>query len=619
MVSLLTLRNRLKQLMTKINRKTVRKSSKSKLTSYIRSAQTLFAALLIAVLSAFGFMRCLDERQSSPIEPVEDFRNVKVKQTDTGKGIPIDPTLLNEDKLLDEEQKAQSKKAEVKTLPKQVEKSSKVKKDDETKQESSVTDKPAPIDQTSLKDKTPTAAESTDKTEPILKEKSIEEKFPLYGAAFQFHTQFRAEPKTDARVIGYARRGAKFRVSKRISTTDCRNGWYEISPGGLFACANQGIVVGAEPVSFAPSPPAPFVDKPLPYRYSYITADNTPQYWRIPNEDEIKEVSSLFDKMSAVEKNEEKTAESIIASIPLADTDTSEESEGEMAEIHDPPKQEDTSPEFPAYLHMRMAKGYYVSLDDEAALVTSKYRRTVRGRVIPSDRLASVSASEFEGFLISDPAMLPQVIVVGSGVSLLKQKTQDGPFQTAQKVSHLDRFDYLGEIKRQGKTYIQVGDDLFLSSRVVSIIRPQAKPKNIGPKERWIEIDLSDQSLIAYEGERPVFATVISSGRKEYPTPTGDFRIYAKHITVTMDDTEAGAESYSIEDVPWVQYFKDGYALHAAFWHGRFGRVRSHGCINLSPKDAKRLFTWTGPDLPFGVHGQFATINNPGTRILIHE
>ena len=151
------------------------------------------------------------------------------------------------------------------------------------------------------------------------------------------------------------------------------------------------------------------------------------------------------------------------------------------------------------------------------------------------------------------------------------------------------------------------------------MIRAVKPPKSIQPGERWIDVNLSEQTLVAYEGDRPVFATVVSTGRPGFETPTGEFRIYSKHMTVTMDDTEAGAEAYSIEDVPWVQYFKDSYALHAAFWHGKFGRVRSHGCIILSPKDAKRLFAWTGPEIYDGIHGRFATRDNPGTRVVIHQ
>jgi lipoprotein-anchoring transpeptidase ErfK/SrfK len=86
-----------------------------------------------------------------------------------------------------------------------------------------------------------------------------------------------------------------------------------------------------------------------------------------------------------------------------------------------------------------------------------------------------------------------------------------------------------------------------------------------------------------------------------------------------MDDDGTGEGPYSIADVPWIMYFHSGFALHGAFWHSSFGHERSHGCVNLTPYDAKNLFGWVGPRLPAGWHGVRATEANPGTRIIVHE
>jgi hypothetical protein len=85
-----------------------------------------------------------------------------------------------------------------------------------------------------------------------------------------------------------------------------------------------------------------------------------------------------------------------------------------------------------------------------------------------------------------------------------------------------------------------------------------------------------------------------------------------------MDNDEPGEPPYSLEDVPYVMYFKGAYAFHSAFWHDRFGRPRSHGCINLAPRDAKWLYNWAGPDLPPTWHGGSATEENPGTWVWVH-
>jgi lipoprotein-anchoring transpeptidase ErfK/SrfK len=96
----------------------------------------------------------------------------------------------------------------------------------------------------------------------------------------------------------------------------------------------------------------------------------------------------------------------------------------------------------------------------------------------------------------------------------------------------------------------------------------------------------------------------VSTGRntKESETPRGVFQIWVKLDYSDMDDLERTDvdKNYAIQDVPWVQFFKGSYGFHAAFWHDDFGRRRSHGCINLSPGDARYLFSFTHPVLPPG-------------------
>jgi lipoprotein-anchoring transpeptidase ErfK/SrfK len=117
-----------------------------------------------------------------------------------------------------------------------------------------------------------------------------------------------------------------------------------------------------------------------------------------------------------------------------------------------------------------------------------------------------------------------------------------------------------------------------------------------------------------------VFATLVSTGKPGHETPTGLYRIQSKHVSTTMDDDASEDGAYSIEDVPWTMYFHGNYALHGAFWHYTFGRVRSHGCVNLAPADARWLFQWSSPTLPASWHGIFADPRqNPGTFVFIEE
>ncbi|HMR80110.1 MAG TPA: L,D-transpeptidase, partial [Polyangiaceae bacterium] len=132
---------------------------------------------------------------------------------------------------------------------------------------------------------------------------------------------------------------------------------------------------------------------------------------------------------------------------------------------------------------------------------------------------------------------------------------------------------------------------------------------------------------VVYRGTTPVYATLLSSGKKssvkakDHRTPVGQWRIREKHITTTMDGngTAAGDQPYSIEDVPYVMYYYNSYALHAAFWHRNYGIQMSHGCVNLSPLDAKHVFYLTDPPVPEGFHGSWSSKDTPGSRVVVHE
>jgi lipoprotein-anchoring transpeptidase ErfK/SrfK len=130
---------------------------------------------------------------------------------------------------------------------------------------------------------------------------------------------------------------------------------------------------------------------------------------------------------------------------------------------------------------------------------------------------------------------------------------------------------------------------------------PTAIPSPAEPweidEERWIDVDLSEQTLTAYENGVAVRTTLISSGLPATPTPTGRFRIWVKFRT---DDMEG--DDYYIEDVPYVMYFYKGYGLHGVTWHGNFGHPMSHGCINLPTLEAEWLFGWADVGTLVNVH-----------------
>jgi len=123
-----------------------------------------------------------------------------------------------------------------------------------------------------------------------------------------------------------------------------------------------------------------------------------------------------------------------------------------------------------------------------------------------------------------------------------------------------------------------------------------ASPEGIN-EERWIDVDLSEQLLTAYEGSTPVHSFLVSTGLPATPTPMGQFRIWIK---LRYDDM-AGADYY-IEDVPFVMYFHEGYGLHGVTWHANFGHPMSHGCVNQPNDEAEWLFSFADVGTLVNIH-----------------
>lgn len=130
---------------------------------------------------------------------------------------------------------------------------------------------------------------------------------------------------------------------------------------------------------------------------------------------------------------------------------------------------------------------------------------------------------------------------------------------------------------------------------------PVLRPAGVGPGDKWIDVNLTQQTLVAYEGDMPVFDSLVSSGLWNHPTVTGQFRVYLRFTSQTMDGRRLGYDYY-LENVPYVMYFFEDYALHGTFWHNNFGTPMSHGCVNLPTPAAEWIFNWSGMGTLVNVH-----------------
>lgn len=261
----------------------------------------------------------------------------------------------------------------------------------------------------------------------------------------------------------------------------------------------------------------------------------------------------------------------------------------------------------------RLRPGFGFVVTEERAVGARRFVHLAEGRWLPAESIARVRPSTFVGIELAGRAPLDVAWVVSA---VANRETPALPLHTAVHLTGpclpaLCPTD-AGVIPRSALA-------------IPSLARPPAELGSTRDPdaERWLDIDLASQTLVAYRGRRPVFATLISSGvgrpGSVFDTPVGTFRITSKHPLARMDNLEhAGVAPYAY-DVPFTQYFRGNKALHAAPWHDRFGHPTSHGCVNLSPGDAAYLFDLTSPSVPAGAARVDATPANPGSWVRIRS
>jgi hypothetical protein len=252
----------------------------------------------------------------------------------------------------------------------------------------------------------------------------------------------------------------------------------------------------------------------------------------------------------------------------------------------------------------KLEAGFAIAETDEAVKGGERYVRTSRNTWVPRRDLVAAPVFDFRGAEIAAGSTLNMAWVVEDKVAVLAAPR--GKPDPARAMPRFTQVEVLEEKADKDGGYLRIGDGQWLRARDVRAPVLSAPPAGVAPNERWIDVDLSRQTLVAYEGDRPVFATLVSTGigkeGTDTGTPRGEFRIWVKLKSSDMDnlDDEHADRYYAVEQVPYVQYFAKGVGLHGAFWHRSFGHVRSHGCVNLAPLDAEWLFAFTSPGLPHG-------------------
>ncbi|WP_437337249.1 L,D-transpeptidase family protein [Sorangium sp. So ce394] len=230
--------------------------------------------------------------------------------------------------------------------------------------------------------------------------------------------------------------------------------------------------------------------------------------------------------------------------------------------------------------------------------------------VLPLDRTRVIRPSAFSGLLLPEGVALPVAFARRRHAARLVPGERGGLARAPLRFR--EAIPLSGASRRvAGVDYLEARDGSLVRADDVVRIDPLPRTPAWAVRGRkWIDVSINQQSLVAYEGARPVYVTLVSTGADGLGDPAttrstiqGLFRIHTKHVTVTMDGDEEEEDPFDFRDVPFVQYFTGGFAFHAAYWHDDFGTARSHGCVNLSPLDAAWLFEWTTPEVPADWHG----------------
>jgi len=459
---------------------------------------------------------------------------------------------------------------------------------------------------------------------------AFEREFSWHGVAYHYLSQVHERADSRSRVVGYMRRGAQLRAKSGLRGHGCARGWHGV-PGGGYVCRGAGFQLGSTPQTFEPSPVLAATDNALPYAYAWVVRDDVPQYWHMPSREEEAQAEAWIERQREAERRaaDEVTAPDVDAA-PEPDLEAppglepgavaTQEAAAEVVlpTIEDAGAGEPEPDERPSFLRMRMRRGFYVSIDRLETSGGRRFYRTIRGAYVPAGSVAENEPPSMRGVVLGGRWQLPVGFAYRGGVRSLSRAPVGGALRLEEPVARNTPLPLSAEvITRRRRRYRVEDQGRIVAEDAMRIARRIERPEQVGEDERWIHVDLVEQVVVAYQGDEPVFATMVSTGRAGFETPLGTYRIQSKHVSTTMDDPDAGDESYSIEDVPWTMYFEGSYALHAAFWHDRFGRPRSHGCVNLAPADARWLFMFSSPELPPGFHGMSAGRSALGTWVHI--
>jgi hypothetical protein len=444
-------------------------------------------------------------------------------------------------------------------------------------------------------------------------------------------------PALSAPRLGELRAGSAVARSKDpYSKKDCEGGWYAVRPRG-FVCA--GAMATVDPSAGArgvPAPPDP--GRALPYRYARARTENVPIYARAPspaeqlaNEPDLKRVASQKDQdpLGAAANDVPLDGRGVPTGPPvLVAGGDGIEGGRRTAQSYFTFGSDASAPAFlPAPSEVKagaLRKGSVLavtgSLELESISGLRRFAMTTSGQLVPTDRLKPALGSTWHGVDL-EKIGLPVAFVHKLGVhtfSLAKGKA----------VKHDDEVERRAAVPLTGKfrtvegvRYEETREGNWMRSLdLVVIVRRHKLPDVAKGSQRWIDVSIANQTLTAYEGTKPIYATLVSTGRDQLrdpattaSTPRGIFRVTGQSLARAVDARDAGG-GFDVADAPWVLDLEatgaetsavKTFSMFGAYWADLAGEATTFHDIALAPIDAHRLWTWAGAELPDGWQGAY--------------
>ncbi len=425
------------------------------------------------------------------------------------------------------------------------------------------------------------------------------------------------KPDTKSPLIGLFRAGQSVPLAdpnpqKGPGVGHCKGGFYAVKPRG-FVCVGQASTLDPDdPRVLAAAEVLPDPTKPMPFKVGAMVRA-APQYKRIPTPAEQRKAESDLDKH-------------------LADLPALAKQEGvDVAKAGQGP-----SPRILQYIEAQKPplvaekdafKGRKMAFVGEFDAEGRTFYVTPDLTFVPKDKVKLATPSNLVGVDLRKGEMKFPIGYTWIEDTAKLKKTHDGKYVETGELWPRQTFLQLkGQLVRgKGGNYWETSDGHYVRNDLVTIFKKrEGRPAGVGSKEKWIDVRITWGTLVAYEGDTPVYVTAISPGQDGiterahgHTTKRGTYSVGWKLITADMAGVEK-KEPWAVDDVPFVAYYKDSYAVHGAWWHNEFGRPKSHGCVNVAPNDARLLWEWMEPGLPQGWYAAAAYYPEiKGTTVLV--